>query len=60
MKIFVTGIAGFLGSHVAEAFLKDGHEVIGCDNLLGGYLDNVPGDATFHHHDLLIETGCQY
>ena len=57
MKIFVTGIAGFLGSHVAEAFLKDGHEVIGCDNLLGGYLDNVPGDATFHHHDLLNRDG---
>jgi len=30
-KIFVTGVAGFLGSHLAEAFLADGHQVVGCD-----------------------------
>ena len=45
MKIFVTGIAGFLGGHVAENLLAAGHEVSGCDNLIGGYLDNVPEDA---------------
>ena len=31
MKIFVTGIAGFLGGHIAERLLEDGHEVSGCD-----------------------------
>lgn len=51
MKIFITGIAGFLGSHIADAMIADGHEVSGCDNLIGGYLDNVPEDADFHQVD---------
>ena len=46
MKIFISGIAGFLGSHLADAFIKDGHHVVGCDSLIGG-LDNVPVDAEF-------------
>jgi len=33
MKIFVTGTAGFIGMHVAEALLADGHEVVGLDNF---------------------------
>ena len=41
MKIFITGIAGFLGSHLADRFIELGHEVLGNDNLLGGYEDNV-------------------
>lgn len=52
MKIYVTGIAGFLGSHVAERFLEKGHEVSGCDSLIGGYRDNVPSGATFYQCDL--------
>lgn len=51
MKIFITGIAGFLGSHLADAMLAEGHEVIGCDNLIGGYLDNVPDGADFFQVD---------
>jgi nucleoside-diphosphate-sugar epimerase len=51
MKVFVTGIAGFLGSHVADSLLKAGHEVSGCDNLIGGYLDNVPEEAEFFQVD---------
>ena len=51
MKVFITGIAGFLGSHIADAMLADGNEVVGCDNLVGGYLDNVPKDATFYKVD---------
>ena len=51
MKIFITGVAGFLGSHLADEFLKDGHAVVGCDNLLGGYLDNVPEGVEFHQYD---------
>ena len=50
MKIFVTGIAGFF-SHVAS-FRDDGHEVIGCDNLLGGYEDNVPMELNLLRRDL--------
>ena len=50
-KIFITGVAGFLGSHLAEHMLKDGHRVIGCDNLIGGYLDNVPPGVEFYSYD---------
>jgi nucleoside-diphosphate-sugar epimerase len=42
VKIFITGVAGFLGSHLADAFLAQGHEVTGIDSLIGGYRDNVP------------------
>lgn len=51
MKVFITGVAGFLGSHLADAMLKEGHEVSGCDNLIGGYLDNVPDDVDFYQVD---------
>ena len=51
MKIFISGIAGFLGSHLADAMLAEGHEVSGCDNLIGGYRDNVPKDAEFFEYD---------
>ncbi|HET6184188.1 MAG TPA: NAD-dependent epimerase/dehydratase family protein [Acetobacteraceae bacterium] len=51
MQIFITGIAGFLGSHLAERLLALGHEVAGCDSLIGGELINVPADAEFHQHD---------
>lgn len=50
-KIFITGIAGFLGSHLAERMLELGHEVTGCDNLLGGYPDNVPRGTKFYKAD---------
>ena len=51
MKIFVSGIAGFLGSHLADALLTDGHEVVGCDNMIGGDLNNVPDNVDFHQVD---------
>ena len=50
-RIFITGVAGFLGSHLADAFLADGHTVVGCDNMIGGYLDNVPEGVEFHQTD---------
>jgi UDP-glucose 4-epimerase len=51
-KVFVSGIAGFLGSHVAEWLLKQGHEVLGADDLSGGEMANVPKRARFFEHDL--------
>lgn len=51
MKVFITGVAGFLGSHLADAMIKAGHKVIGCDNLIGGYLDNVPDEVDFYQVD---------
>ena len=44
-KVFITGIAGFLGSHIADEFINNGDEVAGNDNLIGGYEDNVPKHA---------------
>ena len=51
MKVFISGVAGFLGSHLADEMLKKGHEVIGVDNLIGGYLDNVPEDVEYYQVD---------
>lgn len=48
MKIFITGIAGFLGSHLADRMIELGHEVVGNDTLIGGYRDNVPEKAILH------------
>ena len=50
-RVFISGVAGFLGSHLADAFLADGHDVIGVDNMIGGYLDNVPSGVDFHQYD---------
>lgn len=41
MKVLITGAAGFLGSHLCDRFLRDGHEVIGLDNFLTGHPDNI-------------------
>ena len=53
MRIFITGVAGFLGSHLADRMLELGHEVIGNDNLLGGYQDNINPNIEFHHVDCM-------
>ena len=53
MKIFITGIAGFLGGHIAEKLIEKGYEVSGCDNLIGGYIDNVPEQAEFFQVDAI-------
>jgi UDP-glucose 4-epimerase len=51
MKIFITGIAGFLGSHLAKRMIALGHEVAGNDSLIGGYIDNVPPGVEFFNID---------
>ena len=50
-KILVTGVAGFLGSHLSEKLSNQGHDVIGIDNMAGGYEDNVPKNIKFHKID---------
>ena len=41
MRILITGGAGFIGSHLAERFLKDGHHVYVIDDLSTGSFDNI-------------------
>ena len=48
MKIFITGIAGFLGTHLANHYIKKGYEVAGNDTLTGGYKDNISKNIKFY------------
>ena len=50
-KILITGVAGFLGSHLAETLNKLGHHVVGIDNMMGGYADNISKDIEFYELD---------
>jgi dTDP-glucose 4,6-dehydratase len=57
MRILITGAAGFLGSHLCDRLLADGHEVIGLDNFVTGSPDNIAhlmGNEkfTFFKHDV--------
>ncbi|HNO66099.1 MAG TPA: NAD-dependent epimerase/dehydratase family protein [Tepidiformaceae bacterium] len=52
MRILVTGGAGFIGSHLAEAYLAAGHDVAVVDNLATGRRSNVPREAKLYEVDL--------
>jgi dTDP-glucose 4,6-dehydratase len=57
MRILLTGAAGFLGSHLCDRLLTDGHHVIGMDNLLTGKVENIAhlagrDDFAFIKHDV--------
>ncbi len=51
-RILVTGGAGFIGSHLADAFVKHGHEVAVVDNLSSGRREQVPAAAQFFPYDI--------
>ena len=56
-RILITGVAGFLGSHLADKFIDKDYEVIGMDNLLTGTMDNInhllpKQNFSFYHHDV--------
>jgi UDP-glucose 4-epimerase len=57
VRAIVTGGAGFIGSHVAEALLARGDEVHVVDNLASGSRENVPEGASFHERDIREELG---
>jgi dTDP-glucose 4,6-dehydratase len=57
MRILITGAAGFLGSHLCERLLGDGHEVVGMDNFITGSPENIAAFSTninfsFIRHDV--------
>jgi dTDP-glucose 4,6-dehydratase len=57
MRILITGAAGFLGSHLCEHLLQDGHEVVGMDNFITGSPENIAGLSgspgfSFIRHDV--------
>ncbi len=52
MRILVTGGAGFIGSHVVDAYLDAGHEVVVVDDLSTGRQTQVPPDARFYQLDI--------
>ena len=56
MRIVITGAAGFIGSHLSEALLDQGHSVVGIDNLLTGDIGNIAHltgrDFVFLKHDV--------
>jgi UDP-glucose 4-epimerase len=56
MKILLTGGAGFIGSNVADRYLKLGHEVIIVDNLITGKRENIPDKAKFYEVDICDDT----
>ncbi|WP_435624061.1 UDP-glucuronic acid decarboxylase family protein [Flagellimonas sp.] len=56
-KTLITGAAGFLGSHLCDRFIAEGHHVIGMDNLITGDLKNIEHLFSlkrfeFYHHDV--------
>ena len=51
MKIFITGVAGFLGSHLAKKMVELGHEVSGNDTLILGEKNNLINEIDFHEID---------
>jgi dTDP-glucose 4,6-dehydratase len=57
MRVLITGVAGFLGSHLADRFIAAGHTIVGMDNLITGNVRNIAhlagrDDFLFIRHDV--------
>ena len=53
MRILITGVAGFIGSNLADYLLRKGHKIIGIDDLSYGLLEQVPSGVEFHKLSIL-------
>lgn len=51
-RVLITGVAGFIGSHVADHCLQMGFDVVGADDLSGGFRENVPRQVHFRVGDV--------
>jgi UDP-glucose 4-epimerase len=51
-RILITGVAGFIGSNLAERLIREGHEVVGIDNLSYGVREQIPDSVEFHELDI--------
>jgi dTDP-glucose 4,6-dehydratase len=60
MRILVTGAAGFLGSHLCDRLLKEGHQVVGMDNFITGSPDNIAHLAGNDHFEFFKHDVSQY
>ena len=60
MKILITGGAGFLGSHLCDRLLKDGHKVIALDNLITGSSENIEHNRTNDHFEFIYHDVSKY
>ncbi len=51
-KILITGVAGFIGSNLADRLLKEGYSIVGVDNLSAGVIEQIPKGVEFHKLDI--------
>lgn len=52
LKVLITGVAGFIGSNLADRLLSEGYEVVGIDNLSYGVKEQIPASVEFHQLDI--------
>lgn len=57
-KILITGVAGFIGSNLADRLLREDYSVAGIDNLSYGIREQVPDRAVFHDVSKAIKVVC--
>ena len=51
-KILITGVAGFFGSNISRHLIPKGFEIVGIDNLSGGYIHNLIDEIKFYNYDI--------
>ena len=57
--ILITGVAGFIGSKVANRFIEEGFQVVGVDDLSNGKLKNIPSEVDFIKGDFCEKNTCK-